>query len=95
MVVTCGYLGCHLPNLHAGMHQTKILGKRNRSTECHSMEVKQNTNNNAFAKISSSPYNQRVDMKINIKDMENELMKNRLKSLKKQVDDICNALHIV
>lgn len=95
MVVTCGYLGCHLPNLHAGMHETKILGKRNRSstnsTGC--MEIM--NDNNVHAKISSSPYNQRVEMKINVKDMENELMRSRLKSLKKQVDDICNALHIV
>ena len=82
----CGVMGCRLPNLHAGMHQTAVLcSKRGES------DINVSVNNTAIPRIS--PCVERNETRITSADIELEIIKSHLKSLKKQVDHLCKLVN--
>lgn len=85
----CGVMGCPLPNLHAGMHETVLLCKTRRTDSVVCSVVNEGT-----ANITSSPCNERNDTVIRHSEIELELLKDRLRVLKKQVNDICETLNL-
>ena len=87
----CGVMGCTLPYLHAGMHKTVVLCKRRRED---SNVMNNPTTDNCSAIIRNSPSVERNDVKISNSEIEVELLKSRLKWLKKQVDDFCTLLNV-
>lgn len=84
----CGVMGCTLPYLHAGMHETALLCKRRR-------ENSNFTDMKDFrATLRNSPIVDRNDVKISHSEIEIELLKSKLKWLKKQIDDFCVLLNV-
>lgn len=91
----CGVMGCGLPNLHAGMHETIVISKRLRAEHNVSKKVCGKVQENTVEfKCRTSPSVDRNDTRVTISEIEIDLLKSRLKFLKKQIDEFCTLMNV-
>ena len=93
----CGFFGCQLQNLHAGMHICPTINMKTRRTMKNPKRREiTNSDTNKYIKnmatISNSPTRTRKDVLIDHKQIKFELIYSRLIQMKKEIDDLIEAL---
>lgn len=81
----CGFMGCDLPRMHSGMHNSSCVAiRRNRK--------KQEIDNTKEAMLRSSLSISRNDELISHDDIKYQLIIGRLHVLQKQITDLLQAI---